>query len=111
MRKADVFLHEKKAGELLELEKGNLYVFEYDMDYEGPPVSVTMPSSQNKYIFDQFPPFFEGLLPEGANLDTLLRIEKIDKNDLFEILMTVGRDTVGAVTVKEANNEEMSDNI
>jgi len=111
MRKADVFLHEKKAGELLELEKGNLYVFEYDMDYEGPPVSVTMPKSQNKYIFDQFPPFFEGLLPEGANLDTLLRIEKIDKNDLFEILMTVGRDTVGAVTVIEANNEEMSDNI
>jgi HipA-like protein len=51
------------------------------------------------------------LLPEGANLDTLLRIEKIDKNDLFEILMTVGRDTVGAVTVIEANNEEMSDNI
>ena len=111
MRKAHVFLHDLKAGELLELEKGRKYVFEYDSNYNGSPVSVTMPLSRKKFHFDNFPPFFEGLLPEGTNLDLLLLNKKIDKNDLFKILMAVGNDTVGAVTIQEVNDEEMPDNL
>jgi serine/threonine-protein kinase HipA len=34
-------------------------------------------------------------------LDALLRQQKIDRNDLFGQLVTVGRDLVGAVTVEE----------
>jgi serine/threonine-protein kinase HipA len=30
-----------------------------------------------------FPPFLEGLLPEGYNLEALLRALKIDRNDHF----------------------------
>ncbi|MFW5877858.1 MAG: HipA N-terminal domain-containing protein, partial [bacterium] len=44
---------------------------------------------------------FEGLLPEGIQLEGLLKFNKIDRNDLFSQLMAVGDDMVGAVTVKE----------
>jgi serine/threonine-protein kinase HipA len=60
-----------------------------------------MPPSQMIYEFDSFPPFFDGLLPEGYQLDGLLKFAKIDRNDLFAQLVTVGDDLVGNVTVKE----------
>ena len=56
---------------------------------------------QKKYTFNKFPPFFEGLLPEGIQLEGLLKLNKIDRNDLFSQLIAVGDDVVGAVTVKE----------
>jgi serine/threonine-protein kinase HipA len=101
MRKADVFMYGKKAGELLEEKKYNHYRFIYKDNYNGPPISVTMPVEKKVFCYDRFPPFFEGLLPEGINLDVLLRTKKIDRNDAFAQLMAVGADTVGAVTVRE----------
>jgi serine/threonine-protein kinase HipA len=60
-----------------------------------------MPITLSEYAFDRFPPFFEGLLPEGVMLEGLLKQNKIDKLDYFSQLMAVGGDLVGAVTVKE----------
>jgi len=111
MRVANVYMHGEKAGRLIEAERNRKYHFKYDEGYSGPPVSVTLPIDKKVYDFDSFPPFFEGLLPEGANLDILLRTNKIDRNSLFEILLAVGNDTVGAVTVREAEHEAMSDHI
>lgn len=102
MRKADVYFHGNEVGMLIELEKNKEYQFVYRSDYNGPPISVTLPISQKEYHFEQFPPFFEGLLPEGVNLEMLLRSKKIDRNDSFSQLIAVGEDTVGAVTVKES---------
>ena len=101
MRKAEVFLHNRKAGVLIEEEKNRRYRFRYHSKYDGPPISVTMPVDQREYEFDRFPPFFDGLLPEGVNLEILLRTRKIDRDDPFSQLMAVGEDTVGAVTVRE----------
>lgn len=100
MRKACVSVNAVKAGMLEELQ-GSKYQFNYFDDYQGPPVSLTMPLSNRIYNFDVFPPFFEGLLPEGIMLEALLRKCKIDKNDYFGQLMIVGQDVVGAVTVEE----------
>ncbi len=101
MRKAKVFVNGIEAGVLSEIKQGNEFIFEYNSGYNGANVSQTMPLSQKKYIFNKFPPFFEGLLPEGIQLDGLLKLNKIDRNDLFSQLMAVGYDMVGAVTVKE----------
>lgn len=103
MRKAEVFLHTREAGVLIEEEKNEWYRFVYHQEYDGPPISVTMPVEQREYKFDRFPPFFEGLLPEGVNLKMLLRTRKIDRDDPFSQLMAVGEDTVGAVTVREVD--------
>jgi len=101
MRKAKIYNNGIAAGEFYELEANKSYEFIYYENYAGEPVSLTMPVGHKKFKFDSFPPFFEGLLPEGILLENLLRTAKIDRNDLFSQLMYVGNDLVGSVTVKE----------
>jgi serine/threonine-protein kinase HipA len=98
MRQAEIYVNDKPAGLLIETEEG--FEFFYHEDYEGPPVSLTMPVKKGKYEYSDFPPFFEGLLPEGHQLDALLRTEKLDKKDYLGQLITVGNDLVGNVSVK-----------
>ncbi len=100
MRKARVYNFGIYAGELVEVEKGKSYRFEYDGAYNGTPVSLSMPASQKVYEFDRFPPFFEGLLPEGMQLEALIRQTKTDRGDLFSQLLIVGGDLVGSVTIE-----------
>jgi serine/threonine-protein kinase HipA len=103
MRKAKVFVNGREAGMLLELEFGKKYRFAYIDGYAGTPVSLTMTLYQKIYEFDTFPPFFDGLLPEGYQLEGLLKIGKVDRNDFFAQLMAVGDDLVGNITVKEVS--------
>jgi len=100
MKKARVFVDGLFAGELLELEKGRLYRFVYAENYTGGAVSLTMPTTKRIYEYDRFPPFFEGVLPEGFMLKWLLRLAKIDRDDLMTQLLQVGGDLVGNVTVE-----------
>jgi serine/threonine-protein kinase HipA len=101
MRRAKVYVKGIEAGTLTEVEKGKEYLFEYLDEYNGLVVSRTMPVKERSYRFNRFPPFFDGLLPEGIQLEGLLKIKKIDKNDYFSQLMAVGEEMVGVVTVKE----------
>lgn len=100
MRRARVAVDGVPAGILVEHEPGRRYSFEYDDAYQGAPVSLTMPVPQRCFTYDRFPPFLEGLLPEGAQLDSLLKLRKLDRGDLLGQLLTVGADLVGAVTVE-----------
>ena len=103
MKQAIVKVHDLYAGILSEKKRGasKNFEFEYAQNYTGEPVSLTMPINQHIYKFETFPPFFEGLLPEGVQLEGLLRIRKIDRNDYFSQLLAIGADTVGAVTIFE----------
>lgn len=101
MRKARVYNFGIPAGELIEIERGNKYKFVYFDEYNRQPISLTMPVEKKEFMYEEFPPFFDGLLPEGVQLEALLRQMKIDKNDLFAQLMQVGMDLVGSVTVEE----------
>lgn len=100
MRKANVFVDNLEAGLLTEIEFMKKYRFEYLEDYHGGTVSLTMLPGRS-YEFEGFPPFFEGLLPEGHQLEGLLKFGKIDRNDFFSQLMAIGSDMVGNVIVKE----------
>ena len=101
-RLADVYFQAVLAGRLSEYARG--YTFEYLESYQGPPISLTMPVTERRYEFSDFPPFFDGLLPEGPQLEALLRQAKLDRHDLMGQLITVGSDLVGAVTVKEVRS-------
>ena len=101
MRKAKVFVKGIEAGILMEISQGREYKFEYLEGYKGLEVSRTMMPHARMYSYDKFPPFFEGLLPEGIQLDGLLKIKKIDKGDLFSQLMAVGDELVGVITLEE----------
>ena len=100
MRNARVFFENELAGHLTESKEGKEYRFQYEPAYKGSPISLTMPIQEIDYLFDEFPPFFDGLLPEGFQLEALLRLKKLDRNDKFGQLLIVGADTVGAVTVQ-----------
>ena len=103
MRKAAVYMHGVFAGFLEELEFQKYYQFSYLPSYTGVPVSLTLPLRTEPYAFESFPPFFEGLLPEGVQLEGLLRLTKLDRSDCFGQLIHVGSDLVGAVTVEEVS--------
>lgn len=101
MRKAKIFVKGVEAGILTELKRDSEYTIEYLDNYDGLEISRTMPTNIKVYNFKKFPPFFDGLLPEGIQLDGLLKIKKIDKNDFFSQLIAVGEDLIGVITVKE----------
>ena len=100
MRHAKIFNHGIFAGLLTEADDGS-YVFEYDASYKGHPISLTMPVMNKRFDYKGFPPFFDGLLPEGVMLSALLKAKKLDQDDYFGQLVTVGSDLVGSVTAKE----------
>ena len=99
---AEVFYKNKKAGLLI--KKGEGYEFEYNDNYindpDASPISAIMPLSQKRFYSDRLFPFFENLLPEGMLLEMVVAKLKIDRNNKFELLLHVGKDTVGAVTVR-----------
>jgi serine/threonine-protein kinase HipA len=86
LRQARVYKAGVLAGVLQELEDRK-FRFEYLTDYQGPAISLSMPIQQREWSFGRFPPFFDGLLPEGLQLQALQ-------------LIAVGEDLVGDVTVE-----------
>lgn len=99
-----VLVHDVPAALLSEnsgLTGSPLYELAYLESYDGPAISLTLPVRSEPYEFERFPPFFDGLLPEGLQLEGLLRQAKIDRHDYFAQLLAVGADLVGAVTVCE----------
>lgn len=100
MKRAKVLVNGVLAGEIEEMERGKKYRFIYLEGYNGPSVSLEMPCTQLIYDYDKFPPFFEGLLPEGMMLESLLKQAKLDRNDFMGQLIAVGGDLVGNVTVE-----------
>jgi HipA-like protein len=63
MRRAEGYQKAPLTGYLTETEVK--FQFEYVAGYKDRPASLTMPVRAAPYEFDKFPPFFEGLLPEG----------------------------------------------
>lgn len=101
MRRAKILINNKEAGVLTETDTE--YCIQYLPDYNGEAISLTMPVRSEPYCFKTFPPFFDGLLPEGIQLEGLLRINKIDKHDYFSQLLAIGGDVVGYVTIFPAD--------
>ena len=98
-----------KAG-IIEKDVNGYYIFRYDDAYlnnnDTPPVSLTLPKTQQEYRSTLLFPFFYGLLSEGINKDIQCRLYKIDENDDFtRLLLTARYDTIGAITVKPEDNE------
>lgn len=101
MKTARVYQQRQLAG-VLESHADGSYRFRYEDGYRGEPVSLTMPVAKRVWEFPDFPPPFEGLLPEGVQLDALLRHRKLDRTDLFGQLLAVGGDVVGSLRIEEA---------
>lgn len=102
-RKADIYVHESKAGILEETETG--YQFQYDLEYltqkNAEPVSLTLPLRKDPYDSQVLFPFFDGLIPEGWLLDVVEDTWKVNPKDRMGLLLVSCRDTIGNVSVRE----------
>src|SRR3989338_2464623 len=102
LRKGQVFFNQDLAGYIGETKNG--YLFEYDKEFlkKNIPVSLSLPLREEPYESQELFPFFKGLLPEGWCLDIVTATQKVDREDLFCILLcTTSGDTIGAVTVRK----------
>jgi len=75
--------------------------FDYHPGYDGPSVARTLPRELGSVVTHggALPPFFAGLLPEGRRLGAVQRAAKASADDDLTMLLMVGSDTVGDVTV------------
>jgi serine/threonine-protein kinase HipA len=105
--KAKVLYSNQLAGFLEKTDNG--YSFIYDQDYlksDYPkPISQTLPLSSYTFTSRTLFPFFDGLIPEGWLLNIASNHWKIDRTNRFELLITLCRDTIGAVTVEPMEEE------
>ena len=97
-----VFLQDKLVGKIWQDENG--YWFQYLEDYRLHPtlgpISQTLPVRDVAYHEERtLIPFFDGLIPEGWLLDIAIKNWKINEKDRMQLLLTVCRDCVGAVSI------------
>lgn len=108
MRQANIVFKDEKAGVLIQHDNGS-FTFQYDRswvdDTGKPPVSLTLPKTVKPFHSDFLFPFFYNMLPEGTNKQVICRLNRIDLDDHFGLLMmTAKNDAIGAVRVIEIDN-------
>jgi serine/threonine-protein kinase HipA len=103
MRKAKILYKNQEAGILIQHDNGS-FTFKYDnswiSDITQPAISLTLPKSQQEYHSDFLFPFFYNMLPEGSNKQIVCKLNRLDLNDDFGILLTTAKnDNIGAIKV------------
>lgn len=98
MRTAHIWVGSEEAGVLEEQEAGG-FRFTYHDNYQGPRAFLGMPLKQRRFEWKGFPPEFDGLIPEGVLLEQLLRTHKLERSDRMGLLLAIGSDTVGWVSI------------
>ena len=101
LRKAVVLFNNEKTGTLEETENGYKFTYAGEFAEKKIPISISLPIIKNSHTSTRLFPFFTGLLPEGWYLNIVCATLKIDKKDIFGILLATCKDTIGAVTIKE----------
>lgn len=102
MRQADIYLHDRLAGRLVEDVDG--YTFRYDSAFlaDHPSrLSATFPLQPDPFHDNILFPFFDGLIPEGWLLDIAADTWKLDPADRMGLLLACCRDCIGAASVRE----------
>lgn len=102
MRSCEICVDGEAAAVFTEETRKKRYALKYFSTYRGRAISLTLPVRNEPYFFAAFPAFFDGLLPEGLQLEHALQTHKIDRDDGFGLLLRLGGDMVGHVTVRSA---------
>jgi serine/threonine-protein kinase HipA len=105
MQEAAVFIHNKKAGVLIQDENGYHFTYEpaYLQDQHAEAVSLTLPLRKETYHSSFLFPFFDGLIPEGWLLHIAEKNWKLDQRDRMGLLLACCEDCIGAVSIRPLN--------
>lgn len=105
MRSAQVIMHGRWVGTLIETVEG--YEFTYRPDYleakDAEAVSLTLPLEEKSYKSKMLFPFFDGLIPEGWLLTIAEKSWKLDPRDRMGLLLACCKDCIGAVSIEPIN--------
>jgi len=108
MRRGKVFYKDEFAGIIY--EDANGISFAYDKKFlkseNAKSVSLTMPLREEPYIDKVMLPFFDGLILEGWLLIIAEKTWKINPRDRMGLLLTLGQDCIGAVSIREDKVDE-----
>ncbi|MDQ3143014.1 MAG: HipA N-terminal domain-containing protein [Bacteroidota bacterium] len=108
MRNAKVLFKNEEAGILTQHDDAS-FSFRYHDDWVADnskqSISLTLLKTekefQSKYLF----PFFYNMLPEGSNKQVVCKLNRIDREDHFGLLIiTAKNDSIGAVRVIKLEN-------
>jgi len=109
MREAKILFKEEEAGVLTQHDDGSftfLYQDAWMTDNTKPGISLTLPKKEQSYHSKFLFPFFYNMLPEGFNKQAICKLNRIDNNDSFGLLMTIANDdSIGAVRVVKIEKE------
>jgi serine/threonine-protein kinase HipA len=101
MRKANIIMHDRHAGQLKETAEG--YEFVYDPEYlkstNPEPISLTLPLTDKPFRSQVMFSFFDGLIPEGWLLEVAEKNWKLSERDRMGLLLACCKDCIGAVSV------------
>lgn len=94
-RKVKVLLYGKFCGVLSQNNHG--FTFEYVPSYKGRSLSLSMPLDGGPFESQELHPFFLSLAPEGWLKKRYSELQKIDENDPLGMLLSNGKNLLGAV--------------
>lgn len=114
MRQAKVLFKGEEAGILSQYDGGS-FSFRYHTTWfedEGKAaVGLGFPKTKQTYQSEFLFPFFYNMLPEGANKEVACKLNRIDRDDAFGLLlMTAKADTIGAVRILKMENNGFTGN-
>ena len=104
MKKAEVYFRDDLAGYLTDFDDHFEFVYSKDYLDHGYPISVTFPLQEEPFVSKELFSFFDGLIVEGWLLKAVEDNWKINPNDRMSLLLLIGNDVIGAVSVKEVAN-------
>ena len=109
MRTAKVFFKDEEAGILIQHDNGSFSFRYHDRwvaDSGKPGISLTLPKTRKEFHSKFMFPFFYSMLPEGTNRQIACKLNRIDREDHFGLLMATAKyDSIGAVRVVKTWNE------
>jgi serine/threonine-protein kinase HipA len=108
MRKAKVLFKNEEAGILTQHDDGSFsfrYQDEWIANNSKLSISLTLPKIEKEFHSKYLFPFFYNMLPEGSNKQVVCKLNRIDREDHFGLLMSTAKnDSIGAVTVRKIEN-------
>lgn len=108
MRNAKILFKNEEAGIMTQHDDGSFSFYYHDSwlaDHSKQSISLTLPKEEKEFQCNFLFPFFYNMLPEGSNKQVICKLNRIDREDHFGILMTIAKfDSIGAVRVIKIEN-------
>lgn len=98
MKTLEAWIAGRPVGELILKDNGNLQ-FRYGADYEGPPISQSLPVQKAAHPHQAARAVFGGLLPEADVRKALAARLGLSEGNDYGLLDAVGGDVAGAVAL------------